>query len=88
MLGGKQVGTEAMTQRDMMRKLLLQHGHDEQAVCAAYAQAERDGLVPHERNRSGYDPEGYARAVWRDGHRNSGSGPWILEFCRSHGIRT
>jgi hypothetical protein len=75
-----------MTQRDMMRKLLIQHGYDEQAVCSAYAKAEQAGLIARSRNISGYTPEGYARAVWRDGHRSSG--PWILEFCRSHGIKT
>ena len=75
---------KAYTQRDMMRKLLIQLGYDERSVCAAYAQAERDGLVQRLRNKCGFTPEGYATAVWRDGHRSSG--PWILEFCRSYGI--
>ena len=74
-----------MKQRDMMRKLLLQHGYNEQAVCAAYAQAERAGLVYRKNNRSGFNPDGYATAVWRDGHKPAK--PWILDFCRSHGIR-
>lgn len=75
-----------MTQRDMMRKLLLQCGYNERAVCAAYAKAERDGIVSRKNNRAGFTPEGYATAVWRDGHK--ASSPWILHFCRSHGIST
>jgi hypothetical protein len=73
-----------MTQRDMMRKLLIEHGYKKQAVCAAYANAERDGLVLRSRNASGHTPESYARNMWRDGHRISQ--PWILEFCLSQGI--
>lgn len=74
-----------MTQRDMMRKLLLQHGYNQRMVCAAYAKAEQTGLVQRFRNKAGFTPEGYALAVWRDGHRRSG--PWILHFCQSHGIK-
>lgn len=73
-----------MTQRDMMRKLLLENGYDEQAVCTAYANAERGGLVQRLRNKAGFTPEGYAMAVWRDGHKQRA--PWILDFCRTHGI--
>jgi hypothetical protein len=72
------------TQRDMMRTLLTDFGYNENIVCAAYAQAERDGFVQRFRNATGFTPEGYAAVVWRDGHRRSG--PWILEFCRGHGI--
>jgi hypothetical protein len=75
-----------MRQRDMMRKLLLEHGYNERAVCAAYAKSERDGLVERKNNRAGFNPDGYALAVWRDGHKERS--PWILDFCRSHGIRT
>ena len=75
---------QILSQRDMVRQLLMQHGYNEPAVCAAYAQAERDGLVQRRRNASGFAPEGYALAVWRDGHK--ASNPWILDFCRSHGI--
>jgi hypothetical protein len=75
-----------MKQRDMMRKLLLQYGYDERAVCAAYAQAEQRGMVDRKSNRSGFNPDGYAMAVWRDGHKQGN--PWILDFCRSHGIKT
>ena len=75
-----------MTQRDMMRKLLIKYGYNEQAVCAAYADAERAGLVRRFRNTAGFTPEGYARAVWRDGHKRCA--PWILHFCRVHGIGT
>ena len=74
-----------LNQRDTVRKLLDELGYNEASVCAAYAQAEPDGLVQRYRNVSGYTPEGYARAVWRDGHRQSG--PWILEYCRSHRIK-
>jgi hypothetical protein len=77
-------GSGVMQQRDMMRELLLKHGYDKHAVCAAYATAERDGLVQRSRNESGYTPEGYARAVWRDGHKHSK--PWLLDFCRNRRI--
>jgi hypothetical protein len=73
-----------MTQRDMVRKLLLKHGYSERAICKAYADAERAGLVQRMRNAAGFTPEGYARAVWRDGHKRGS--PWIVEFCRRHGI--
>ena len=76
---------QAPSQRDMVRQLLIQHGYNEQAVRNGYAQAEREGLVERRRNESGLTEEGYARAVWRDGHKTSN--PWIPEFCRSHGIR-
>jgi len=70
----------------MMRQLLTEHGYDERTVCTGYAQAERAGLVLRRRNASGFTPEGYALAVWRDGHK--ASNPWILDFCRSHKIRS
>lgn len=60
---------QAFTQRDYMRKLLVELGQDKEVVCAAYAQAEREGTVP--RNRDSHDtaPEDYAVALWRDGQR-------------------
>ena len=75
-----------MTQRDMVRKLLLKHGYNVRAICNAYADAERAGLVQRYQNSAGFTPEGYALAVWRDGHRKSA--PWILEFCCRHRIKT
>jgi hypothetical protein len=36
------------------------------AVCAAYAKAERDGLVARSRNEHGISPEAYAEALWND----------------------
>jgi len=57
MLSGKRAQDRVMMkQRDMMRKLLLQHGYNEQAVCVAYAQAERAGLVDRKNNRTASTP--------------------------------
>ncbi|TWB35426.1 hypothetical protein FBZ91_110148 [Nitrospirillum viridazoti] len=71
-------------QREMVRRLLLEHGHDEAAVCAAYVRAEADGTVVRRRNATGHTPESYAAALWKDGHRRQGV--WIENFCKAHGI--
>lgn len=55
------------TQRDYMRELLVQFGGDSDRVCAAYAQAERDGVVSRNRNANAMPPEDYAVALWEDG---------------------
>jgi hypothetical protein len=56
-------------QREYMRKLVASMGRNQDAVCAAYAQAERDGLVERAKNITGHRPEDYAIALWRDGDR-------------------
>lgn len=53
-------------QRELMRKLVQTIGRDEDAVCAAYADAEEDGEVLRKSNANGRTPEEYARALWRD----------------------
>jgi hypothetical protein len=58
------------TQRDLMRKLFALHGPDEDAVCRAYAQAERDGLIIRKRNEGRQTPEQYAAMLWRDAMKN------------------
>ena len=55
------------SQRDYMRKLAIELGGDRAKVCAAYAQAERDGIVARNRNRHNMASEHYAAALWEDG---------------------
>lgn len=55
------------TQRDYMRKLFQQFDGDKNRVCAAYAQAELDGVVSRNRNSHDRSPEDYAVALWEDG---------------------
>jgi hypothetical protein len=57
----------AATQRDYMRKLFVEMGGDVGKACAAYARAERDGIVARSRNTHDMTPEDYARALWNDG---------------------
>ena len=61
-------------QRDYMRNLVRDLGPDPEAVCRAYAQAERDGLVKRTRNEHGLSPEDYAVALWKDG---TGAKGWL-----------
>lgn len=56
-----------ISQRDYMRELLVQFGSDRDRVYAAYAQAERDGVVSRNRNANAVSPEDYAVALWEDG---------------------
>ena len=57
----------AVTQREMMRRLVRRLGHDRDRVIGAYADAERRGEVQRKRNKYGLSPEGYAAALWADG---------------------
>ncbi len=75
-----------LTQRDFMRKLLDEYGHDQRRVCAAYAQADRKGRVRRKTNVNRITSEFYARCVWADGHRPRD--PWILRHCQARGIET
>lgn len=60
-------GMVTFRQRDYMRKLVADLGVRRDAVCAAYAQAERDGVVLRKRNSSKHTPEDYAARLWLDG---------------------
>ena len=60
-------------QRELMRKLVERIGLDEDAVCAAYADAEADGEVIRKSNAYDRTPEEYARALWRDAEKKG----WI-----------
>jgi hypothetical protein len=56
-------------QREFMRQLVTKHGRDQKKVCAAYAKAERDGLIIRSRDEHDTSPEVYADLLWRDGER-------------------
>lgn len=56
-----------VSQRDYMRKLAIELSGDRTKVCAAYAQAERDGIVARSRNTHDRASEDYAAALWEDG---------------------
>ena len=65
-------------QREHMRKLVLKHGRDQKKVCAAYAKAEKAGLIIRSRDESNLSPEAYAQELWRDGLRWS----WLYAVGR------
>lgn len=52
-----------------MRMLIKDLGRNRGAVCASYARAERDGIVPSKSNKNDTIPEDYAIALWKDGER-------------------
>ena len=54
-------------QREYMRRLVRGLGSVKAKVCAAYARAERDGLVRRQINTSRLSPEEYAVKLWNDG---------------------
>jgi hypothetical protein len=56
-------------QRKFMQALVIKHGGDQKKVCAAYAKAERDGLIIRSRDENDTSPEVYADLLWRDGVR-------------------
>jgi hypothetical protein len=56
-------------QREYMRKLVSSLGRNRNAVVAAYAKAERDGIVHRAKNSMDQDPDAYALALWLDGDR-------------------
>jgi hypothetical protein len=53
-------------QRDTLRRLVERFGMNEEKVVKEYAAAERRGEVKRSRNKNNLEPEGYARALWRD----------------------
>jgi hypothetical protein len=55
------------TQRDFMRRKVAELGANRNAVCSAYARAERDGIISRNRNAHNMAPEDYAAALWEDG---------------------
>lgn len=59
------------TQRGVMRAIWERCAPDEERAVREYAAAERRGEAPRKRNKSGHDPEQYARALLADG-RNKG----------------
>ena len=63
-----------ISQRDFMRNLIALHGGDEEAICRAYAEAERDGRVVRKRNGEGYSAERYAALLLREARRNGWGG--------------
>lgn len=65
------------SQHDTMRRLYTLHKGNREVVCAAYAQAERDGLVARASNLHSQRSEIYAAALWRDGHRKGKA--WLLK---------
>jgi hypothetical protein len=68
-MGDGMADETAYGQRAFMRNLVKSFGRDQYQVCAAYAEAERDGLVGRIKNTSGKTPEEYALALWRDGEK-------------------
>jgi hypothetical protein len=56
------------SQREVMQRLVSKYGRQEDIVCREYAKAEERGEVSRRRNKYGLSAEGYARALWRDGH--------------------
>lgn len=52
-----------------MRALVSKLGPNEKKVCAAYAKAEREGLVKRSRDENNASPEAYASELWRDALR-------------------
>lgn len=56
-----------ISQRDYMRRLFVEFDGDKSKVSAAYAQAERDGIVARSRNTHETVPDDYAAALWEDG---------------------
>lgn len=77
--------SKPVTQRDAMRRLLLEHGYNKSRVCADYAQADARGEIPRKSDMNAMTSEAYAEEMWKDGHR--ARGPWIVAFCRKHGLK-
>lgn len=60
---------QRLSQRDYMRQLVASLGYDREAVTAAYADAEADGIVPRLSNTLNKSADDYALALWRDGEK-------------------
>jgi hypothetical protein len=57
------------SQRDVMRTIFARNRDDHEAVIRDYVAAEARGEVERRSNKSGHDPEQYARALLSDGLR-------------------
>jgi DNA-binding transcriptional MocR family regulator len=57
-----------------MRELYRKVGPSRETVCAAYAQAERNGLVDRRRNINGVTPEQDASRLFSDVRKRGGFG--------------
>jgi hypothetical protein len=66
-----------MQQREMMRRLVSKHGRNPDVVCREYAKAEQRGDVERRSDKYGISPEGYARALYRDGERKGWLRPGV-----------
>lgn len=73
----------AASQRDCMRKLFVEFAGDKGRTCAAYAQAERNGIVIRNRNTRNMAPEDYAAALWEDGVKKGWLDVAALAFGRN-----
>lgn len=54
-------------QCEAMRELYRRFGDEEEAVCLAYMEIERDGKVERPRGAEDMTPGTQARTLWRDG---------------------
>ena len=54
-------------QRELMRDLYAMHAGNHEKICKEYAQADREGMVPHKSNRNQVSPEKYAISLLYDG---------------------
>ena len=61
--------SKSQSQRDVMRNLFRGYSGDAESVISAYANLERTGEVRRLSNKSGLEPEAYARALLNDGLR-------------------
>jgi len=52
-----------------MRKLIKELGRNQRAVCLAYAQAEKEGIVTRKSNKNNMSSIDYAIALWINGDR-------------------
>ncbi len=58
-----------------MKQLFVEHNEDDKEIIAAYAEAEKRGLVSRKSNEYNFSPEQYARALYNDGIRKG----WITD---------
>ncbi|WP_237482558.1 hypothetical protein [Lichenibacterium dinghuense] len=57
----------ASPQRETMCELFRKLGDEQEAVCLAYMEAERDGRVARPRGAEDMTPGTHARTLWREG---------------------
>jgi hypothetical protein len=76
---------KVLGQREAMRQFLIEYGYNRNRVCDAYAAGDRRGEIERKSDKNDMSPDAYADEVWRDGHRPRN--PWIVKFCKQHGIK-